>query len=122
MSATEIHCPSCGHHLFDADISAILPRAVTTEQRSGLLGSQTEIAMTLLEDFFDESSRVARDSSGRMLQAEFIDTFNAWAIERGSTPQSASALGRGLRELGVGQGKSNGQRFYLGVTISPSGS
>lgn len=82
------------------------------------MGAGTEVAAALLEDFFSEQSRVRRAPYGRVLQADFIAAFNEWAIKRGSTPQSSSAIGRGLRELGVEQARSSGQRFYRGLAFT----
>jgi hypothetical protein len=102
--------------LFDADISQLVAPSAPPERHMALVGSQTAIALALLEDFLAEGSDVVRDPTGRMQQSEFIEVFNSWALTRGSNPQTAVAIGRGLRELGAGQGKSNGQRFYLGIT------
>jgi hypothetical protein len=102
--------------VFDADVSALVASAAPPGRHVALLGSQTAIALALLEDFFADQGDVVRDQTGRIQQSEFIDAFNAWAMNRGSTPQTPVAIGRALRELGAVQGKSNGQRFYLGIS------
>lgn len=117
MTMTDIHCPACGHHIFQADLGELLERSAPSLRR---LGAGTEVAAALLEDFFSEQSRVRRVAHGRVLQSEFIEAFNSWAIERGSTPQSAAAIGRGLRELAIETARSSGQRFYRGIAFTHS--
>lgn len=112
---TDIHCPSCGHHVFSADIGALVESPAPPRSA---IGAGTEVAVALLLDFFSQQERVVRVAHGRVSQSAFIDAFNAWAIERGSTPQSAAALGRGLRELGIEHARSSGQRFYRGLAFT----
>ncbi len=115
----DIHCPSCGHFIFRTDVKAL---PAVTSGTLGRLGRGTEVAAALLEDFFREQSRFVRAKYSRVMQSTLIEGFNAWAIERGSTPQSPSAIGRGLRELGVVPIRSNGQRFYGGVGLAQAAS
>ncbi len=113
MSMTDIHCPSCGHFLFQADIENLVERPASP---LGRLTAGTEVAAALLEDFFGEQGRFVRTKYARVMQSTLIEGFAAWAVDRGSTPQSGSAIGRGLRELGVETARSNGQRYYVGVS------
>lgn len=116
MTMTDIHCPNCGHRVFSADIGELIESPTPPPRLA--IGSGTEVAVALLNDFFAEQQRVVRVAHGRVPQSAFIDAFNDWAIGRGSNPQSAAALGRGLRELGIEHARSSGQRFYRGLAFT----
>jgi P4 family phage/plasmid primase-like protien len=44
--------------------------------------------------------------------------YEKWCNSEGEKPMSTQVFGRELRLHGVGQDRSNGQRFYLGVTLT----
>lgn len=114
MTETAIHCPSCGHHLFDADLSAIL-RAPATSREVGGLPPETAEAVKALEAFFEGQQQFVRVEGGRVRKGDVIDAVNAWRAGAGLSLLSGASLGRGMTALGVRSSKSNGHRFYLGV-------
>ncbi|GLJ78669.1 hypothetical protein [Microbacterium imperiale] len=118
MSETSIHCPACGHHLFDADISALLTSSETVDAHALTPGAAD--AAGVLTRFFSEQTRVLRTERGRMLKGDVIREVNGWLEANGEEPLSNHAFGRGMAAIGIESAKSNGQRFYRGVAFTHS--
>ncbi|MGK9222054.1 MULTISPECIES: hypothetical protein [unclassified Microbacterium] len=116
MTGTNIYCPSCGHHLFKADVEQLV--AATTPASAVARTPATDDAAVTLERFFESQSRVIRADRGRMTQADVIAAVNGWLEDQGEQPLTLHAIGRGMRALGIETSRSNGRRFYAGVMFT----
>ncbi|WP_437557321.1 phage/plasmid primase, P4 family [Acidithiobacillus sulfuriphilus] len=90
-------------------LCARLKREVTAyRQESDLLGL-----------FLDECSE--REPSARVPQRTLYAAWQSWCLEVGVRPTAKASFTRRLSELGHGELKSNGQRFYGGLRMSVAG-
>lgn len=68
----------------------------------------------LLGEFLDE--RTTPDSTARVEQGEFYLSWVHWCQQNGAHPGSKKSFTQRLAERGVATGKSNGRRYYTGVS------
>ncbi|MBW9248987.1 MAG: hypothetical protein GJU72_07940 [Acidithiobacillus ferriphilus] len=73
----------------------------------------------LLAQFLDECSE--RVQGERVPQKILYDAWKAWCPDNGVKPTAKASFSRRLSELGHGELKSNGQRFYAGLKMSVAG-
>ncbi|MEV6526870.1 phage/plasmid primase, P4 family [Longispora sp. NPDC051575] len=83
-------------------------------------------------DYAAEEDALARFADDRLLvgggdlvrtsTADVRGAYESWCAEEGERPISSQMFGRELRSrFGIGSTRSNGRRFYLGVTLLDSG-
>ena len=109
VTMSELHCPSCGHHIGNLNAPAT---RLETPTSSPYMGAAIEQVDVFLRQRTTPALNV-RVESGALRRA-----FDAWAVEVGDPPLSPQAFGRALRYCGVMPVRSNGVRMYTGVALN----
>lgn len=68
----------------------------------------------ILAEFLDDKTR--RDPNGRIEQSALYSRWRYWCDENGVQAASKNSFTRRLADRGFGSAKSNGKRFYTGLT------
>lgn len=110
-STVEIACPNC-HHPLALTVTA---PAATGERPAFRLAPDDGQAF---RRFVDECCAVGVGC--RVDSRELHEAYTAWCEKRRLVPLSGQRCGDLLdKHFGVGRGRSNGRRYYAGVTLRP---
>lgn len=107
---SELHCPSCGHHIGSLD-STSEPASTSKERRTSAWMDAVAAQVGRFIAAVNEQGvdgMVPTHTAGEM--------YRSWCKEVGEPEASPQAFGRAMRANGVMTHRSSGQRFYRIVT------
>jgi len=71
--------------------------------------------------FIDECCQINGNPALKVNTRAVRTAYESWCRDEGMTPVTPTAFGLGLKRAGVDHQRSNGQRFYLGLTLLDTG-
>ena len=116
-----ISCPNCGHVL---DVTPREPVRVASANAQWVPGSKLkglprdtgpdDSAQRQVRAFFYDELKL--EAGARMATSEVMELYAHWCEQVGAEPLTRSMIGRRLRTMGVSVTRSQGRKYYSGLT------